>query len=281
MSTTNENHKPYIGLAVHKIKGPLGDHTLPDLIPEDLTVTIKKDDGKVRVEIEHKLKEVEMVEEIKKIQDAVEKGDKAFLGFKKNSFHNGEYEIETKKVPKLVLRKPRSFMKDDQSLVLTPTIENNDRTVKVNSSFMIPGYKESGPNLKLQIAQKILGDYIVDGIDVDTFKVTVAGTESSPIIVKLSFDLFKVQEIYDQTSSVSSLSEDELMQYVSFNEPKSDVEYLINPKLNNEIFSDKTQDNSHEYVNVQFSYSLLDGFVDGLADGPKKPGTSGLSFDVN
>ncbi|HXL55129.1 MAG TPA: hypothetical protein VN958_02655, partial [Chitinophagaceae bacterium] len=98
---------PYVGIEVKKMKEQLGNHSV-DLKPDSLEIEVEK---KIKskmptaiVAIHFNLNEVEMIDEYRRDELENQKDDKkSYLGFKENSYSDGEYEIDTKKMPKLVL----------------------------------------------------------------------------------------------------------------------------------------------------------------------------------
>ena len=215
---------PYIGVVIDKTTDEnfclpkSTDENFGLLIgcPEKFAITAqqKMEDGKptpnaVTINIRFDINEVEMVSEITpELEEAILDNKRGFLGIKEYDplENTGEYEIDIKKMPKLVLKPANKntfeLARIKSPLVLTPTIESNDTTVRVSSSFIIngqvgPGFYKFSPGLKVRIAQKILGDYIVSGLDPDSFTLgfTVNDINSAKtgISANICFDLYNAE----------------------------------------------------------------------------------------
>jgi hypothetical protein len=309
---------PYIGLVIDKTKDKNFLHSidenfgLPIGCPENFTITAQQKmvDGKVIpyaviINIYFKINEVEMVKEIKpELEKQILDNERGFLGIKKYNITEdaGVYEIDIKKMPKLALRPANkntfALARIKSPLVLTPTIESNDTTVRVGSSFIIKGQVGSGfykfsPGLKVRIAQKILGDYIVSGLDPDsfTFKFGVHDITSAKtgISANICFDLYNAEindngnEQKNQNPEWQELLQQSLIAYFTFNDRRltnnGTGEYTINilpdtySNMNNLNLANGSNDS---YILANFSFSMIDGRVRGLAD--KQSGGHGLQL---
>ncbi len=281
---------PFVGLAVKKIDDQLGNHPVY-LTPNSLEIEVeKKILSKIStaiITINFNLNEVEIIDEDKRkeLEEDDTKDKRSFLGFKENSYSNGEYEIDTKKMPKLVLTPPNGSIDKLFPLALTPTIESNDTTVRVNSNFLLDGYIDADidlfpAGLKVPITQKILGDYIIGGLNADSFKVTVRknGDVDNSIAVTIHFEL-QGAEIND--GEILNLAWKELlkhkyMAYVIFNSGSRLTD------SGNPIYCIKPDPKS-DYplkVKVNFSFSIIDGIVTNSGKVPpnsgKVPPNSGI-----
>src|SRR6266536_1205259 len=157
---------------------------------------------------------------------------KAFLGFKENQNLTSlkDCEIDTKQMPLLSLTlfppiltednykktKQKNSVRNVLEFALTPSIEDNDANVKANFSFdahAIIGDGEKlpqdsiieSPGLLVNIASKMLGDYIVDLYDADhTFSIK-ASMNGKAVTLDIEFDL-KEAKIIDYKEIQTNLT---------------------------------------------------------------------------
>jgi len=276
---------PFTALIVNKTdEEQLGDHPVAHLKPETLKIILQqKNNGDVptvNVQIEFELKEVKMIEEPtnfeqKKLDERIKKNEIGFLGLKQfyNSPGTNQYEIETKKIPKLIVQEIlNKDVKIKHPVVLTPTIESNDRTIRVNFSFLLSGKmsketSEFSPGVKVRIAQKVLGESIISGLDSTTFKVTAKPTEAngSTTFVAINFDL-RNAEINNRT-----IQNPEWSQLLK----QSQIAYFTFGSVDREISASLESSETYN-IKANFSFNIIDGEVKGSAD--KRSGTNNPTF---
>src|SRR6266498_1537359 len=288
---------PYVGLAVDKTGDELFGLPVAHLKPGSFTVTVqekKKENniipGTVTINIQFVLDEVEMIDKVTDdLRRAITANRRGYLGFKEYSYSEktGKYEIETKKMPKLVLKPAGKNTSEpltvEPPLVLTRTIESNDTTVKVSSSFMIkgqvgPGFYRFSNGLKVRIIQKILGDYIVGGLRADDFKVFVTphypGFVQTPISVDIAVDLQNAEINYTDEAKDSKLQNPEwqellqqsLIAYFAF-DGRPEIKdgnkvYTIAAVVasgSNDSTSVYKNNNENVGITANFSFSIVDG----------------------
>jgi hypothetical protein len=308
---TKDATTPYIGLVVEKTGNELFGLPVAHLKPESFKVTVQKKDtvqkkasNVVTMNIRFDLDEVKMIKKMddegKKILDkAIQENRIGFLGFKEENYlpETEEYEIDTKKMPKLVLKPLNNdsskSIKFKAPLVLKPTIESNDTTVRVNSSFIIkgqvgPGFYKFAPGLKVRIAQKILGEYIVGGLSADNFTVRVKARDEtgSSITANICFDLHNA-EISDsddpndpeiQNPEWLELLQQNLIAYFTLAPQKNDsLANSSKPATQDKVYEIAVTDISsisenETFIRADFSFNMVAGQVSNLA---KAPGHAG------
>ncbi len=211
---------------------------------------------------------------------------KAFLGFKENQNLTSlkDCEIDTKQMPLLSLTlfppiltednykktKQKNSVRNVLEFALTPSIEDNDANVKANFSFdahAIIGDGEKlpqdsiieSPGLLVNIASKMLGDYIVDLYDADhTFSIK-ASMNGKAVTLDIEFDLNKAK-IIAKSSDLDNDDYDALREgkkaYFKFEEAK-----LIDYK---EIQTNLTPAEKAN-AKINFSFLLVDSVMIGSA----------------
>src|SRR6266496_3214022 len=218
----------------------------------------------------------------------------AFLGFKENQNLTSlkDCEIDTKQMPLLLLtplppilteddykkKKQKNSVMNVLEFALTPSIEDNDANVKANFSFdahAIIGDGEKlpqdsiieSPGLLVNIASKMLGDYIVDLYDADhTFSIK-ASMNGKAVRLDIEFDLNKAK-IIAKTSDLDDNDYGALREgkkaYFKFEEGK-----LIDDK---EIQTNLTPAEKAN-AKINFSFLLVDSVMIGSSG--KLNGSSG------
>ena len=292
-STKIKSFPAYIGVAAEKTaEEQLGNYPVAHLEPNSFEVTIEQKEAQiptVTVKIHFYLSKVELVTELTKdLVKEIESNKKGYLAFKEASYskETGSYEIDTKKIPKLVIKPSKAPLSSEivnsvyrHPIVLTPTIENNDRTVRVNFSFLLNGqaggnHTPFSPGVKVRIAQKILGDYIISGIDSDSFRVRVKpqNSQGTTITVDLEFDIqnAEIKNDYIPNSEWEELLNREQIAFFPF-KPSRNSRNLIDASI------DLLSLNSY-YIRGNFSFSIIDGQVGNSMFADKKPGGSGPNF---
>jgi hypothetical protein len=185
-----------------------GEYKLDELILNNITVEPILNTNSVNINISFDLQNVEFFHDnYSDYQKQLDDWDssntlenKALLKFTDIKYYPGNpetQEIDTKQMISLVVIPiDKEYEKDNAvppSLVLRPTVEDNDANVNVNFSCLLEAktindVKEAeSPGLLVDIAPPRLGEYIIDGLlDADSFHFTV---DKKTATVNLSFIL--------------------------------------------------------------------------------------------